>query len=422
MTTDETVEQIRAHAEAILALLPPATTAPPEPDVIPITTPEDFDATLEAAEPGDVLILATAFVYPDKLILTQAVTLQSETWTEDGPRMTRDAPAPCFQLGIVAEVDDHHLRGLELRGTDTLGVLGGTGGTWDQCRLLGDPIAGAHRGIEWRGSDNAITRCYIDDIFRPTQDCQAIAAFDAGAGLTIDDCYLSAAAQSIMFGGADPSSEDRIPTGITITHCELTKNPAWLGVQQVKCSIEFKNCRDVRVTDCVLRYAGMSQGQGGYLIVATVRNQNGKAEFSCITNIEIADCTGSDAAGIANFLGSDNNYPSGPLDGFTLHDCAFSNIDGNFTLNDHKGQGRLFLFDRSPANVHLETITVEGVNLSALGYFCGMPSPTGFVAGGMTLPTSKYGWKIDGGTGMSGSGPDALMAYMPDAILDDTIV
>jgi hypothetical protein len=413
--TSDTIEQLRDYLEAALALLPPAV------DVTPITTPEEFDDTLAAAPDGAILTLATSFVYPRALTLTKPVTLQSETHAEAQGRIALDEPAPSFALGIVALVDGHALLGLELRGVNTIGIMGGRGATWDRCRLLGDPVEGAHRGIEWRGSQGKITRCYIDDVFRPTQDCQAIAAFDSGAGLLIEDCYLSAAAQAIMFGGADPATVAGIPTGIYIHNCDLVKKAAWYGVQQIKCAIEFKNAIDVKVEGCRLSGAGTSQGQGGYLIVATVRNQNGKAPWSCITNIEIAHCTGDTASGIANFLGTDNNYPSGRLDGFHIHDCTFTEIDGKFPAFK-PGQGRLFLFDRSPANVALDNITVDGVNLSALGYFCGKPSPTGFRAGGMHLPTSKYGWKIDGGEAGGGQGHDDLMVYMPDAQLDATIV
>jgi hypothetical protein len=411
MTAATTIERIRWHAERILALLPPPDAAPP------IATPAELDAALAAASPGATLTLATSLVYPSRLILSQSVTLQSATFqTRAGQRMTRDEPAPTFLAGLEVFVDDAALLGLALHGTETIGVLGGQHGVWDRCRLLGDPVHGAHRGIEFDGGEGAILRCYVDDVFRHDQDTQAIGAWDCDPGLLIEDCFLSAAGQSIMFGGSDARSEARIPTAINIHACNLTKNPAWVGTQQVKCALEFKAARDVLVEDCALSYGGTSQGQGCYLIVATVRNQDGAAPWSCIQHVEITHCTGSHASGVCNFLGTDNVYPSGRLDGFDLHDCTFENLDGWL------GQGRLFLFGGSPAHVTLEQLTITGQHVGALGYFYGLPSPTGFVAGGLTLPSSDYGWYCDGDTGHGGSGRDHLLAYMPDAQLDNTIV
>lgn len=410
MSTATTIERIRWHAERILALLPAPDAAPP------IATPEDLDAALAAAVPGATLTLATSLVYPSRLALTQPVILQSATFQgRASQRMTRDEPAPTFLAGLEARQTNHALLGLALHGTDTIGVLGGTGGVWDRCRLLGDPVHGAHRGIEFDGGEGAILRCYVDDVFRHDQDTQAVCAWDCDPGLLIEDCFLSAAGQSIMFGGSDASSQARIPTAIHIRDCNLTKNPAWVGACQVKCALEFKAAIDVLVEGCALSYGGTSQGQGCYLVLATVRNQDGHAPWSTITNIEIKNCTGSHAAGVANILGTDNVYPSGTLDQFNLHDCTFENLDG------HLGSGRLFLVSGAPAHVTLERLTITGTHIASLGYFYGVEPPTGFVAGALALPASEYGWYLDGDTGYGGSGRDNLIAYMPDCTLDDTV-
>lgn len=398
-------QQLRDLLLQALALVP-ATPA--------ITTPAALDTAIAAALPGATLILAKSLVYPTRLTLTKSLTLQSETYRGQGMMswgMTREEPAPRFLQGITATGDGHRLLGLDLRSTDTIGVMGGSGAIWDRCRLLGDPTIGAHRGIEWRGDHGRILNCFIDDVFRIGQDTQAIGAWDCGPSLVIDNCWLSAAGQSVMFGGADPANADRIPRDITISNCTLTKNPAWIGTQQVKCAIEFKDCINVWVENCRLSYAGISQGQGSYLIVATVRNQDGTAPFSTVRNVNIINCFGGKAAGIVNILGTDNNFPSDTLNELTIADCAFREIDGSL------GHGRLFTFAAGPRNVTIRNVSVTGINLAALGYFSGAP-PVGLVLGGLTLPPSSFGWHIDN----DGEGHAALQAFAPDAVLDATIV
>lgn len=419
MSSDSARPFLLTAQQAIADALRELDAAAPPPVLPLISTPAAFDLALAAAAPMAVLRLASTLVYPGALTLSKAVTLQSEIAATG--RMTRDESAPTFLGGIRVTGDDVNLWGLAIRHTSPLTdivVLSGARPVLDRCRILGDPVSGAKRGIAANGSAMTIRRCYIDDCWQPAQDTQAIGAWDMGPGLLIDDCYLSGGAQAVMLGGADPASEGRTPRNVTIQHSTLTKNPKWFAQKvQLKCALEIKNAITVRVTDCALEYAGTSMGQGAYLIVLTPRNQGGQAPFSTVQDVVISGCTGRWAAGIATLLGSDNVNPSGPLADVTITDCGFTDIDPTGITG---GTGRLFAFDRSPQRVTLDGITVTGANIAALGYFSGAP-PVGFVAKNLRLPPSKYGWKIDGGTGKGGAGKAALLAYMPDAALDGTV-
>ena len=402
MSNADTIQAIVTHAEQVIAALPA---------VSMIDTEAALDDALASCSEGAVLVLSPTLQYPHTLSIPKPVTLQSATYSPNNTtRMTWDEPAPTFHGGIVGHMHDHALLGIAMEGTDTVGVLGGDHAIWDRCRLLGDPVSGAHRGIQWTGWNSFVRRCYIDDIFRPDQDTQAIGGWDSGAGLVIDDCYLSAAGQSVMFGGSDAPA-DRTPRVIWMHHSTLTKKPEWVNLHQCKTALEFKNCIDAKIEYCDLRFGGCAQGQGYYLIVATPRNQDGGAPEACVHNIEVVNCTGGDASGVANFLGRDNVYASGTLDNFWLHDCQFSDLDGSM------GAGRVFLFGDAPANVRLQRLRISGQNHGALGYFYGAP-PTGLVMTEfLELPPSEYGWIIDG----DGSGPDALKVYAPGIVIDDTV-
>jgi hypothetical protein len=404
------IAQAQSHLDAATAALHPDVPAP-----VVVTTPAELDAALASSAP--VITLALTFRDVRPLTIPRPVTLQGAAGVG---RQTREAPLPAFLGGIRNTRDDVTLVGLEVRHTNPLtDIVVNTGARFlmDRCRVLGDPTTGAKRGIAANGRAQTIVRCHVADIWQPKQDTQAIAAWDCGPGLVIDDCYLSAAGQAVMLGGADPATADGIPRDVTIRNSTLTKDPAWFaltGGVQIKCALEFKNAIGVRVTTCLLEYAGTSQGQGAYLIVATPRNQSGHAPFSTVQDVVISNCTGRFAAGILNALGSDNNFPSGPLADFTITDCAFSDIDPTGITG---GPGRLFMLDRAPVRLTLDGVQVAGGHLAALGYLSG-PPPIGFVARRLTLPPSKYGWKLDAGK----SGRAAWLAYMVDAVLDETVI
>lgn len=389
-----------------------------------ITTPAELDAALASAVTGATVRLATTLRYPNLLTLAKSVTVTSDLMGSG--RMDRATAAPSFEGGLRITGNDIVLSGIEVKHpsplTDIVRISGARV-TMDRCRVLGDPTLGGKRGISAGGSAMTIVRCYIDDCWQPAQDAQAIWAGDMPApGLAITDCYLGGGAQSVMIGGADPVSESHIPRDIAIRGCTLSKNLQWLvDRRQIKCALELKDAIGVIVEHCVFEYAGTSQGQGAYLIVLTPRNQGGAAPFSTVADVVIQNCTGAHASGILNMLGTDNVNPSGPLINVTMRDCQFSDIDplGVTKMAQPKGAGRLFLFGDGPKRVTLDGITVTGQNLSALGYFYGVP-PTGLSISRMALPPSSYGWKAEGASG--GMGRAALLRYAPDAVLDSTVV
>jgi hypothetical protein len=253
-----------------------------------------------------------------------------------------------------------------------------------------------------------VRRCMVDDIFARGRDTQAVMGWDGTRNLVLEDSWLSAAGEAVMLGGAAARDEDHGPAFVAVHGCTLTKNPAWItNGMQVKNALELKNARHVSVTDCVLEYAGTSEGQGGYLIVLTPRNQDGDTPWATVADVTIERCLARYGGGCLNVLGKDDVHPSGPLDGVTVRNVLFDQIDPAGITG---GSGRCFQFGNGPWNVALEALTVRGAGLSALGYFYGAP-PAGLRVSNIVAPRTTYGWKVDGG----GMGIDAVRAYAPDA-------
>lgn len=416
--------------------------APPVPTVI--STPEQLDAAVAAAVAGDTLMLDTTLVYRAPFTLNKPLSLQSTTWhARAAQQMTLDEPAPRFLGGVTAMVDNHQFCGVEMRHQDptkTIGIMGGSLSSWSRVRVLGDETLCGKRGIDYRGGDGLISDCYVDYIAQPGQDTQAIYSQEMlpSGGLLVSDSYLCAAGQAVMFGGGDPKAAEGIPKRVMITGCILTKRPEWLTlvkdstgrdthVMQVKCALELKNVIGFQATSLDIRIpAGISDGQGGYAFVITPRNQNGTRPESTVRDVVIDGFTIIDGgSGVLTILGDDNNHPSGRTTNITLKNGHVADLDYTAYGKDGKGNwnatGRVFTFDRAPANVTLDTIEVHG-SIKAAGYFSGKLPPTGLTLANLTVPKSPYGFKIDGSTGKGGQGRAALLNYMPDAVLDGTIV
>jgi hypothetical protein len=408
------VDSARVHLEqAVTDLLPTADVRPPP---VTIDTPDAFDRALSTAVAGDVLTLASTFLYPGPVTLRVPVTLQGAVVPEG--RMTKDAPLPRFQMGLTVAGDQVTGRGIDVRNTNrltTIVTVAGADATLDRCRVLGDPEYGGHRGIDFTGTRGTITGCYIDDIFQPAQDTQAIYSDNMGGGLTITDCYLSAAGETIMFGGGD-CTVDRIPRTIRITGCTLTKNPAWIvlispgkHVEQTKCALEFKNAIDVVVSNCVFEYAGTSEGQGCFLVVITPRNQNGRTPWAMVQDVTIADCVGRHAGCGVSIIGDDNLHASGRTTNVTITNLVLEDLDPV----RYGGTGRIVYLNRGPVGVTIDGLTASGTKLKSIVYFDEKLPPTKLTLKHITAPAGlPYPYH-----NVFGETIGSLQQYAPDAVL-----
>lgn len=431
------VAQDVPRARVLAQQLLDALNAPPPPPPA-VGTEAGLDQVLQNEQPR-VVVLNNNFIYTKPLTLGSGWVLQNEDFvqTKVGVRVTVDEPLPLFTGGITITGDDVVLQNVDVRNVSMAGTIitvAGMRDTLERVRVLGDPITGQKRGINFTGGLGTIVDSYVDYIAQPAQDTQAIYSQTMlpGGGLLIDNDYLSAAAEAVMFGGGDPADVAHTPSNVVLTNSELTKRPEWLvfvspgkHAMQSKNALELKNIVGFYSNHTAFKYAGVSEGQGGYPVMFTVRNQGNTAPYSTVQNVLIENFTVDYGAGVTNILGSDNVHPSGTATNIVLRNgiCTVDRSRMGFATDGvtYNAAGRLFMFDRAPVGVTFDGISVTGTGVKALGYFTGAP-PIGFKAVNMALPTgTTYGWKVDGSTGHGGSGHAALLVYMPDAVLDATV-
>lgn len=418
--------KIRSLAAQIIAEIDgpaplPVPLPTPNATVIRITAGQSIQSAVDKAPAGSVLQLENTASFTGNLVIKKDIDFVPRVLAAPG-RVTK-AQAAAFPhirgtVMIEGAADVRFSGGIAVQGTardTTLVTDHGLRTVLDQVALLGSPN-GQRRGVAANGTDLIVRNSHIDDIWHPDEDAQAICGWDGTNRVLIENNYLSATGQAVMFGGGDPANAGRSPTSATVRGNLLTKNPAWRAKsQRVKCALELKNIDGYAIEHNDLEYSGADDGHAGYLIVLTPRNQDGNAPYSAVLNGTIEGNIGRHSAGCILLLGYDTEpgRTSGPLKNLVIRRNVFEDIDGQ----KYPGNGWLLYVSHGPQDVTIEDLDVRGQNLGATGYFDG-PPPVNMVLRLITAPKSYSGWKVDNG----GSGLAAVRQYAPGIVIDPTVM
>jgi len=366
------------------------------PAVMVIATPAALDAAIAAAVPGALITLSPTLVYPTPLVLTRSVTLQSLVPLT---RMDATTALPSFRGGITIPADDVTLVGIEVRATDprlTIVTIAGARVTLDRVRVLGDPIRGAKHGILANGNGaTVIRRSHVDDCFLPSpgDDAQAILAYDMAPGLLIEDDFLRGGSETILIGGGDSITAARMPRDVTIRGNWITARPEWMGQPiGVKTRLEVKAADNVLIENNQIEYCWL-QGQGGYLVSFTVRNQNGHAPWSTIRNVIFRNNTLMHGSAAFNLLALDDTQPSLSMQGVTITGNRSTDLN---PLEYRGGSKRMIQIAGGPADLAITGNTFAGTGLTSAVYFSGKAMSSGLTITGNTWPKTSYGIFGDG--------------------------
>ena len=380
-----TVDQLLADAINLINQARTQLTTTTQPTV---KAGDSLKSVLAAAPAGATILLDPGYVTTESITIDKSVTILGQT--NGTTRMDLTTPLPSILGGTTITGPNVIIKGVEFRHplqSNTILTLNGVGCVLDQCRVLGDPVKGQHRGIQVGGGQVSITRSYIDQIFSDI-DTQAIGAYDMSApGLTVDDCYLSASGETFLLGGADPSDITHIPSQIVVKNSTLTKNLAWRGTTAVaKNVLELKNCKGVEVFNCDLSNS-WKDGQVGYLLVMTVRNQSGGAPYSTIEDVNIHDNHFHSGCSAIQILGTDDTHPSQTMNRVTVKDNLFDDLD---RLAWGDGSDKLIAIGGGPKNLTIDHNTFKALNLRSTIYFGG-PACENLVVTNNTWTKTKYG-------------------------------
>jgi hypothetical protein len=221
----------------------------------------DLQAALDAARPGDTILLEAGATYTGNFRLpvhggTTPVTVRSAApdamLPPAGTRMTPQYEAqlpklksPNTRPAIVTAPGAAYWRLmlLEFQSTDRgyydiIALGDGAQSTiaavphhlvLDRLYIHGDPIHGQKRGIGLNSASTEIRNSYIVDIKAVGQDSQAIAGWNGPGPYVIENNYLEAAGEVFLLGGSDPAIPDLVPTDIEFRLNTVTRPVAWRG-------------------------------------------------------------------------------------------------------------------------------------------------------------------------------------------------
>jgi hypothetical protein len=296
----------------------------------------------------------------------------------------------------------------------------------DRCYIHGWAGTDLKRGVALNSSYTTISNCYISDWHHRSQDSQAIGGWNGPGNYTITNNYLEAAGENILFGGADASIPNLVPSNIVIRGNLVAKplswnpkDPSYAGVDySVKNLFELKNASNVTVDRNIFENNWVDS-QVGFGILLKVANQDGGNPWATCNNVQFTNNIVRHTANAVNILTSDAN--SLTLHDVTLRNNLFYDIGG--TQWGGGGIGFQFVKGAQPStNITLEHNTLLGKNsfITADAYPSG-PTPlvtSGFVFRNNLVEHGTYGLKGSG----TADGNATLAAYFPNAVCTGNVI
>jgi hypothetical protein len=313
----------------------------------------DLQAALNAARPGDVIVLEAGarfvgqFRLPAKaagavITIRSSATLPNRRITPEDSSLLPTLAA----FAITAVLDGSGAANWKLDGIQLESVANGQGEVillQDSTNIYLDRVLivagvnGQKRGIRGNGRQITLTRSYIANIWRNGQDSQAFCAWDGAGPYTLTNNYLEAASENIMFGGADSASAARVPSDILVEGNYFSKQLAWKGQGKVvKNLFELKSAKRITVRGNMFE-RNWTDGQTGYGILLKALNQDGSAPWSVLEDLLFENNVLRESENGFNVLGNDYGQPSGRATRITIRNNLVQTTGVAFQLGGEIG-------------------------------------------------------------------------------------
>jgi hypothetical protein len=444
---------MRRLVSALVCLVAVGTGAAASAATLTVNGGGDLQAALNAAQPGDTILLQAGATFTGHFILPPKngagdITIRSSATDAQLPAAgVRMTPASASLLPKIQATNagaamatapgssNWRLQFLEFMpapGTTTADLLdlGGWGADQssmaqvphhfivDRSYFHGDTTTGQRRGIALNSGETQILNSYFADFKGRNQDTQAILGWNGPGPYLIENNYLEASGENVMFGGSDPSIPNLVPGDIVIRRNHITRPLAWQGENwTVKNLLEFKNAQNALVEGNLFEnhWAG---GQQGSAIVITPRNQSNTAPWSVVKNITIQNNVIRHVASGFNILGYDNLAPSRQTENITVRNNLLYDVNTKYGPADASVPARLAIIGGGPKNLRFDHNTVDN-NGSSTIFFYGGDTPTGITSvSGFELTNNllrQNSWAIFGDA--VGAGQPGLDRFAPNAIV-----
>jgi hypothetical protein len=298
--------------------------APPSGTLRSVPSNGDFQAALNAAQPGDIIELqagatyvgnftlpaksGTEWIYirtsahaslpnPGTRVFPSHANLLAKLVTATGTAVIRTASAAHHYRFVGIEITSTfypivNLVHLEAPSQDQLAEVP-TDIVFDRSYIHGGTAAQTlRRGILMNSARTAVVDSYISDAHEVNGETQAIAIINGPGPFKLVNNFLSGAGINVLFGGGDPAISGLAPSDVEIRGNYFFKPLSWMeghptyaGFKYtVKNSFELKNARRVLVEGNIFEN-NWSAGQAGMAVVMTPRNQSGGCPWCGVEDI-----------------------------------------------------------------------------------------------------------------------------------------
>jgi hypothetical protein len=318
--------------------------------IITVNAGDNLQTAINNASCGDTIVIeATAtftgnFTLPNKscsgwvVIRSSALTSLPTAGNRVSPNHAAYMPnivSPNAAPAIATQAGAHHYRliGLEVYSTHTLNyglvTLGDGSGAQnslsmvptdlvlDRMYIHGNPTITLTRGVGLNSARTSIIDSYISEAHGIGAETQAIGGWNGPGPFKIVNNYLEGATENFMLGGADPAIPNLVPSDIEFRNNYLFKPLSWWTSHatyagrhwSVKNLFELKNAQRVLVEGNVMENNWVD-GQAGYAIVLTVRNQSGGCSWCVVQDVTFRKNIVKSTFSGFNITGYDSNNPS----------------------------------------------------------------------------------------------------------------
>lgn len=406
----------------------------------------NLQRALDDAKPGDTIVLQAGAVYKGPFTLpvksgNEFITIQSSRLSElpEGVRVTRSQSELFAKLQssengspiIKTEAGAHHYKfaGVEISTTaahvkvNDLVRLGESNKQTslesvphhiviDRSYIHGFDSQEVQRGISLNSAETSITNSYISEVHGKGYDTQAICGWNGPGPFKIINNYLEGSGENVMFGGADPSIRNLVPSDIEIRDNYFFKPLSWKKGHPsygghhwtVKNLFELKNARRVTIDRNVFENNWVD-AQAGSGILFTVRNDEGTATWATIEDVTFTNNIVKNSPSAVNLLGKDDVKPSQRAQRITISNNLFIEISGTFLTMS--GYPNVTISN----NTHFQSGNIMTLH--------GEPSPGFVYQNNITIRDDKgYGVKGDA----TGEGTVALNQFAPSATFKNNVI
>lgn len=359
-----------------------------------VSAGQSIQAAVDAASPGDVILLAPGAIYE------QAVTLRKKTGT--GWITIRTDAAPTERGKRVSLADTVRFARIRAPGANqpTISTETAAAGYWlvnlditvapnattlntlvnldtpnqntlakvpsrivlDRVIVRGRPSLTLRRCISLQSAHTAIVSSLVIECHEKGYDSQAIAGWNGPGPYLIENNLLEGAGENIMFGGADPAIPGLVPSDITIRWNHIRKPAAWQQNKawSIKNLFELKNAARLLLNHNVFD-GNWADAQGGTGILVWSANQSGTAPWSGSVDITFAHNVLRNMTSAIGLGGKQGVAVT------TERVLLASNVIYRIGQDsDFGGDGRTIVIVQAVSNLHITDNTVIGAKHSAL--------------------------------------------------------